>query len=936
MASSSNGRRPYELRAGPLVGDELLVVSFSGTESISALFSYDLVVQTTHEWNELSPMLLSHTATLVITETEPPRVVQGIVAKLEYVGLGHAAGETLREYRMRVVPRMWLLRRRKTTRIFQDVTLADVFAAVLGQSGVAHRWALTAPLPRRSYCLQYEETDYAFVRRLCAEEGIYFYFEQPSGLLDGATGGLGSAVAAGVAEASAIVATIGSSFGGAAGDALGDAAGAVAGAATAVGATGLTETVVFATGPTGYLPLGGGASELASAGLSAFTSAVTSLPGMPGVAGDVVGAVASLPHTPGRAVRYVERKGAEQGDVEVVYGFTMRGAVRTNRTELRDYDFKKPLYKMVGRSGKGAGGAAGSALDAVKDVASAAVNTGFNLAPIEGAAISEVSKVTQPALEMYDHRGDYEEQDASNPVAAVHLEQYRAGALVGRGESSCRGFAPGIRFTLVEHPEEALNQEYVVTEMRCTGTIVHEAARVSYENRFRCAPAYVAWRPRRRRPRVQQVLETAVVTGPPGEEIYTDEFGRVKVRFHWDRTGQGHEHSSCWIRVSHAWAGAAWGFQFVPRIGMEVLVSFIGGDADRPMILGAAYNATHPVPFLLPNDKTQSGIRTQSSPGGDGFNELSFEDAKGRERIYVHAQRDLDELVLRDHTLHVQADETLRIDANRRDTVVKDVTYEVHGNRTETVHGDTSVRHVGARLDVVERSLDQRVTGARTTRVEDRDDLEVRGPTQQQHQADVTTRVMGNQTVIVGKHEAPRSLTLRVEGVGSISAEGVLELASAKGITLRCGKTTLRIGEDGIELVGGMIRVAGEKGGLEAGKDGVKLKADGVYAHLGDQLLVKTDKASLSMGSEVKLDGQQILLNSPSSGKDKPPPDPKPPTEIALKDTDGNPLANQRFVIELDDGTQRMGVTDKDGKAKMDLPSGGKIRFPDLTDVKSS
>ena len=139
---------------------------------------------------------------------------------------------------------------------------------------------------------------------------------------------------------------------------------------------------------------------------------------------------------------------------------------------------------------------------------------------------------------------------------------------------------------------------------------------------------------------------------------------------------------------------------------MEVLVSFIGGDADRPMILGAAYNATHPVPFLLPVNKTQSGIRTQSSPGGEGFNELSFEDARAMERIYVHAQRDLDEVVLRDHTLVVHADETLRVQANRRDTVGENVTYEVLGDREETVHGDTYVRHVGSRVDVVEKALD--------------------------------------------------------------------------------------------------------------------------------------------------------------------------------------------------------------------------------------
>ena len=267
---------------------------------------------------------------------------------------------------------------------------------------------------------------------------------------------------------------------------------------------------------------------------------------------------------------FVERQGAQRSDVDAVHVFSLRGSVRTNRTELRDYDFKKPLLKMVGQSGNGGvGGLAGGVLDAAKDVASAAVATGFNAASIEGAIGSEVAKVTGPTLEIYDHRGDYEEQDASNPVAAVHLEQVRAGAVIGRGESSCRRLAPGACFTLSEHPEPALNQAYVVTEVRHAGKTDTTAGLVTYENRFRCAPAYVSCRPRRRRPRVQQVLETAVVTGPAGEEIYTDEFGRVKVQFHWDRRGSGSRHraragSACRTRGparpggSSSCPGSAW------------------------------------------------------------------------------------------------------------------------------------------------------------------------------------------------------------------------------------------------------------------------------------------------------------------------------------------------------------------------------------------
>ena len=190
-----------------------------------------------------------------------PRIVQGIAAQVELVGMRYRAGETLHEYRMRLVPKMWLLRLKRTSRIFQDVTVADVVGTVLREAGVPHRWSVTAAMPRRSYCLQYEESDFAFIRRLCAEEGIYFYFQQPSGLFDRATGGVGDAVAAGVADVGqAIAGAVGGAaaggIGGDIGGGIGGGIGAAVGEATdqVGGALGLTETVVFGSGPSGDVP----------------------------------------------------------------------------------------------------------------------------------------------------------------------------------------------------------------------------------------------------------------------------------------------------------------------------------------------------------------------------------------------------------------------------------------------------------------------------------------------------------------------------------------------------------------------------------------------------------------------------------------------------------------------------------------------------------
>src|SRR5262249_39620130 len=148
-------------------------------------------------------------------------------------------------------------------------------------------------------------------------------------------------------------------------------------------------------------------------------------------------------------------------------------------------------------------------------------------------------------------------------------------------------------------------------------------------------PANVRVRPRRARRRVRQVLETAVVVAPEGKEIHADELGRIRVRFHWDLASENDEQRSCWIRVAQPWAGTNWGAQFIPRAGMEVLVSFLGGDLDRPVVIGTLYNATHPLPFPIPDKLTQSGIRTQSTPDGGGFNELVFDDARGREVVML-------------------------------------------------------------------------------------------------------------------------------------------------------------------------------------------------------------------------------------------------------------------------------------------------------------
>jgi type VI secretion system secreted protein VgrG len=188
---------------------------------------------------------------------------------------------------------------------------------------------------------------------------------------------------------------------------------------------------------------------------------------------------------------------------------------------------------------------------------------------------------------------------------------------------------------------------------------------------------------------VHSVL-TATVVGPSGEEIHTDVHGRIKVQFHWDREGQKDERSSCFLRSMQPWAGQSWGIVFLPRIGMEVVVTFVDGDVDRPLVIGSVYNAQNPPPYALPDEKTKSTIKSNSSPGGNGFNEIRFEDAAGSEEVFIHAQKDMNETVLNNHSRSVGANETISVTGNRTKSVDKNENVTIKGSHKTTIQGAES------------------------------------------------------------------------------------------------------------------------------------------------------------------------------------------------------------------------------------------------------
>lgn len=315
---------------------------------------------------------------------------------------------------------------------------------------------------------------------------------------------------------------------------------------------------------------------------------------------------------------------------EYVHNIQFGQQMLVSKVELRDYDFKEPNRP-------------------VKAVAHAKKKGGF---------------------EVYDYPGEFIDSGLGKRLAQVRLEELQCEGATGTGGSDCSRFMAGRTFKLggdtkeEKHPRRDLNQEFLLIRVTHAGeqpqVYAEEGGKghSTYGNKIIVMPTKQSFRPPRVTPRPQAVgTHTAVVVGPSGEDVYVDKYGRVKVQFHWDRDGKVDENSSCWVRVSHAWAGQGFGAIFLPRIGQEVLISFLEGDPDRPLITGRVFNGVQDVPSLvggnyvggktdsgqggLPANKTRSSIRSCSSPGS-GSNEIRFEDRGGSEQIYIHAEKDLD------------------------------------------------------------------------------------------------------------------------------------------------------------------------------------------------------------------------------------------------------------------------------------------------------
>jgi len=374
--------------------------------------------------------------------------------------------------------------------------------------------------------------------------------------------------------------------------------------------------------------------------------------------------------------------------------------------------------------------------------------------------------------EIYDYPGKYPDRGEGDRYSRIRLEERETTIVTTSGNSNCRALVTGYKFDVKRHYRRDLNQTYLLTSLRQTMSSSEYAAAgeggggVEYSNEFEAVPFSTPYRPPSRASKAVVLgPQTAVVVGPSGEEIYTDKYGRVKVQFYWDRVGAKNENSSCWVRVSQEWAGKTWGSIHLPRIGQEVVVSFLEGDPDRPIITGRVYNADQTVPYTLPDNQTQSGMKSRSSKGGSGdnYNEIRIEDKKGSELILVHAEKDL--------TTEVENDE------NR--TVGHDRTTSIKNNETKTVEQGDETHTVK--------------TGKQTVTIQGNQTVTIK----QGNQA--TTLEMGNQSTELKLGNQSTKVDL-----GQIATEAM------QSIELKVGQSSIKIDQMGVTIKGMMINIEGQ------------------------------------------------------------------------------------------------------------------------------
>jgi len=479
-----------------------------------------------------------------------------------------------------------------------------------------------------------------------------------------------------------------------------------------------------------------------------------------------------------------------------------------------------------------------------------------------------------------------------------------------RGDGYVTGFAAGLRFELEGHGDAALDTKYVLTRVEHEGFAPEEitsdandaTAQERYRNTLTCAAEDVVFRPARvyPKPKVGGV-QTATVTGPAGEEIYTDEHGRIKVQFHWDRDGKYDGSSSCWVRVATLWAGKNYGTVFLPRIGMEVVVAFEEGDPDRPIVVGCVYNADCMPPHVLPDNKTMSGIKTRSSPqaGSTNLNELRFEDKKGEEMIFLHGEKDFD--------------------FRTKNDCKADIGHDFH----EHVVGDVRIAY--------DTNYDAKIGVNSSTEIGADYSLKIKGK--------AATDISGAHTLKIGGNSLYQSggnIHIKAGSSVKIDAGSPIEISSPSGVTLKCGGNFVTVSPAGVAISGSMVLI-NSGGSALSGTAVSALSPTAPKAPVEPLKPGTTDLPKVMSGAgraaaaaapaAEAVDSAQKHKPESEENKEK-----KNWVEVHLVDESGANVPNEAVRITLPDGAIAEGTTDDQGKYRVDGidPGNCTVTFPNL------
>ncbi|RQZ20623.1 type VI secretion system tip protein VgrG [Burkholderia sp. Bp9031] len=722
-------------------GDDLKFHTLDGSDELGRLFEFRIEALADSHSLSLKDLLGKPVTVRIEQQDLSTRYLNGIVARATLAG---RRAERHYGYELVVRPWLWLATRRSDCRIFQNRTVPDIVQEVLAPYGFPIENKLTESYVPREYCVQYNETDTAFVSRLMEFEGIYFYFRHAAD----------------------------------------------------------SHTLVLC-------------------------DAMSSHVALPGY----------------ETIPYIAQDRTAIADEEHIDAWLPAQEVSVGKHQTTDYDYTKPRA----------------------DLSSQKVDPRGH---------------DHDSFASFEWPGGYRDDAPGAHYSRVRLEEQQAEHERASAETDVRGAAPGYLFTLEHCPRADQNREYLI--VRCQYRFQENAyasdqgaEAVVHQTMMIVQPSSLPYRSPRETPRPRtNGPQTATVVGPPGEEIWTDQYGRVKLQFRWDRYGQSNQDSSCWVRVSSPWAGGGFGGVQIPRVGDEVVVDFLNGDPDEPIVTGRVFNGEKMPPWGLPGSATQSGLLSRSSPGGttEHANAFRFEDKKGAEQLWMHAERNFDAETEADHTLSVGNnhthtvgnDETMQVKNNRQRSVGQnetvnigksrvaqigvDETHGVGGNRTRTVGKKETVTIASDREATIGGSHTESVTHAKTETIGEGKTLNV-GQMYQTTSKDMKTLVASAHTEEIGT----RTSTITNAHTHTVGGEHTVNVGANHTTNVQ-HQVTVNAG-DQLSLVCGMSSIVMKSDGTIA-IQGINVTSTGTESHS-----VNGKTVTSSATAEHTVEGAVLKLN---------------------------------------------------------------------------